>query len=216
MARITSSFRREGAIKRIYRRFASHEHAIALTRGQVWLATYENIRSADHGRQDAREGEYSWRPDVSAATTPEERTAAFIDGFRRSGTGMGVLAQNAHVEDASIEGTFNGFLLCASRRRNLTQMGDYCVKIEDPGSFMSEVLKALINRFPGTWNAFGGAVEYERDIVGEQLPNHPALLGSRGNEAEEETRLVWASETHPALEPLLLNVPPAARYCSIV
>jgi len=200
----------------VFRRFSTAAHSLQLVRGFVWLPTFQSIRQADEARHDPEEGRLRiFQTPVNLGTpTSNPNYEADLTRLRRVGIEARG-AENSLFHDNNVVIDSQGYLLCTSLDPNYSPFGDHCVRIEHPMEFMNAVGNALARHFRANWTGAMSALRYGRAVsFDENIPPH--FAGTVGNEAEQEFRFAFAPDAPIPVVPIELEVPEAAKYCSLV
>ncbi len=206
----------------IFRFFREYDHAVALSKGDVWISTLEECRAYENASQgDAGEGtmKYAFSGElvIDGFPTPEQKRIAALSGIHIGGPGKFVISNSTGSHRLP-----DGLLLCMTENYSpeifAKDFGEHCVEITDPISFFKHVTIALWERYHITFNDIDRVRYVGRTYRDFDLPDtHPGFLKpAQGYEHQEEVRMLWLSRHGGAVTPGLISVPEVAQYCRLI
>lgn len=207
----------------VYRYLQREEDALAFVAGRVWLSTVERVRYHDAHRADALDARLAYDVTALGPETPPS-VAETIKGRISS------VIRNADDVPLHLKGlrltqdVRDAYLLCTSldgRSAKLRRLfGRHVVRIAKPAEFAQKVLNAL-----GAAKLASTATLAPVQYKGQTFADAEASVGSPGFASrasladEREFRFLFRPERAPdgfCLAPVVLDVPAAAVFCSIV
>jgi len=202
--------------KYVYRFLKEREHAIAFTRGEVWLSTFETLRNPENPRGDPGEGSQTTHVSEMDFSNPAHAATRWRLGSVFGGDPSGVRLHNVVVNLTHPD----SFLLCTSLEQNekmRDRFGAYCVQIADVETFAGLVGRQLASEVP-LRRASMGPVRYDgRKRMDDQGMDVDIIFSNApGNAEEQEFRMVFVPESLGPIAPRAVIVRQVAKLCRLV